>query len=338
MSPAAKIAMCGPHSPGRGWAFLLQGARADLMRPREQRIVSLIPSGTEIVCALGLEEQLVGRSHSCDFPPSVRGLPALTEPKVDAEAASLEIDRSIVRLVEQGLSVYRVDAERLRELAPTDVVTQDQCEVCAATLSDVEAALRTWTGRAPQLLSLRPSGLSEVWENIVEVARFLGVEERGGELRESLEAHVAELGKRTSALPGKPRVACLEWLDPLMAAGNWVPELVRIAGGENLFGEEGVHSGRLAWNQLVDADPDVIVLMPCGFDSIQTRRELGVLRARSEWPELRSVREGKVYITDGHQYFNRPGPRLADSAQILAEIFHPEHLERSSAESAWEPL
>lgn len=308
------------------------------MRAREQRVITLIPSATEIVCALGLEGQLVGRSHNCDFPSRICGLPALTEAKVDAEAPSLEIDRSVLQLIEEGLSVYRVDAKRLRELDPTHVVTQDQCEVCAATLSDVEAALCAWTEAAPALLSLRPPGLSEVWESIEEVARFLGVKERGRELRKNLEARVADLEKRTSALPERPRVACLEWLEPLMAAGNWVPELVRIAGGVNLFGKDGAHSGRLEWDRLLAAKPDLVVLMPCGFDSARTRQELHILEARPEWQGLRAVRERTVYITDGHQYFNRPGPRLGESAQILAEIFHPEHFERSSAESAWEPL
>lgn len=269
---------------------------------------------------MGAADRLVGRSHACDHPPGVERLPALTAPKHPTDGTSYEIDERLRALLQEGLGVYRVDAERLRELEPDVILTQTQCDVCAASLADVEEALRSWVGGDPELVALAPNRLADVWEDVRRVARALDVPERGEAVVRELESRVEEVAGRARGGSHRPRVACVEWLDPLMAAGNWVPELVELAGGESVFGAAGEHSPWLEWEALREADPDVIVLMPCGFDIGKTMAEADSLRRRPGWPELRAVREGRVYVVDGHQYFNRPGPRLVESLEILAEI------------------
>ena len=303
-----------------------------------ERIVSLLPSTTEIACALGFQQALVGRSHECDFPPGVEHLPILTEPKLDASATSARIDDRVKQLVGDGLSVYRVDAEKLRELRPTVILTQDHCQVCAASLRDVEEALTTWLGERPRVLSLNPNGLEEVWNDISRVASELGVEARGRDYVAELGERVAGIAEQTVRIRHRPSVACVEWIDPLMAAGNWVPELVTLAGGNSAFGEKGEHSAWLEWESLRAADPDVIALLPCGFDIERTRRELSPLIAQPGWGNLRAVQAGRVFITDGNQYFNRPGPRLFESLEILAEILHPDHFAPMHRDTGWQPL
>jgi iron complex transport system substrate-binding protein len=300
------------------------------------RVVSLIASATEIVCALGFEDSLVGRSHECDYPPSVRRLPVCTEPKFDTEASSREIDRHVKDLVREALSVYRVDAERLRELRPDVIVTQSQCEVCAVSTRDVEAAVEDWLPDSTRVVSLEPNRLQDVWTDILRVAEALGVPGRGAQLIGQLQGRMEAIADRARALPDRPTVACIEWVDPLMAAGNWVPELVAMAGGENLFGEVGKHAPWMTWEQLVDRDPGVIILMPCGFGIARTRRDLPALAGRPEWPRLRAVRDGRVFLADGNQYFNRPGPRLAESLEILAELLHPDAFRFGHEGTGWQ--
>lgn len=302
------------------------------------RVVSLLPSSTEIVHALGLSDRLVGRSHECDHPPELAHLPVLTEPKLDPQAPSAEIDARVKQLVSDGLSIYRVDAETLRALDPSLILTQTQCEVCAASTGDVEAALAGWVGSRPRIVSLEPSTLGDVWEDVLRIAEALGAPERGAELTAALADRVTEVAERTQRIRSHPSVACLEWLDPLMAAGNWVPELVTLAGGRNLLGRGGAHSPWLELEALVAADPDVIIALPCGFDLARTRAEMAGLTARPEWSGLRAVREDRVFVTDGNQYFNRPGPRLVDSLEILAEILHPGEFAPARRGAGWEPF
>ncbi len=288
-----------------------------------ERVASLLPSTTEIVCGLGFEQALVGRSHECDFPSGVERLPVLTAPKLDAERSGREIDDRVRELVREGLSVYRVDEQCLREIEPTLILTQDQCEVCAASLRDVEEALEQWIGTRPRLVSLNPAKLADVWGDIERVAVAMRETDRGLELAELLRERTDAIAARVAAADTRPSVACVEWIDPLMAAGNWVPELVELAGGRNLFGEVGEHSPWLDWQPLREADPEIIVVMPCGFDIERIRAELTPLLAQPGWSELRAVRERRVYLTDGNQYFNRPGPRLLESLEILAELVQP---------------
>ena len=301
-----------------------------------QRVVSLIASSTEIVCALGCEDRLVGRSHECDFPPSVRRFLVCTEPAFDTSGSSAEIDRRVKAALRDALSVYRVHADVLRELRPDLILTQSQCEVCAVSLADVERSLGSWLGKRPRVVSLEPNALADVWTDVERVAAALGVEDRGAALVTDLRQRMERIAERAAALSDRPTVACVEWLDPLMAAGNWVPELVAMAGGVNLFGEAGKHSPWLTWEELVTADPDVIVLLPCGFDIPRTRSELHLLTDRPEWPGLRTAQTGRVYVVDGNQYFNRPGPRLVESLEILAEIMHPNAFRFGHEGTGWD--
>jgi len=300
------------------------------------RIVSLIASATEIICALGFEEHLVGRSHECDYPESVRRLPACTEPKFPVEGWSYEIDERVKAIVQEGLSVYRVHGERLRALRPDVIVTQSQCAVCAVSVNEVEEAVREWLDYPVRVVSLEPNALADVWESIRQVAQALGVPERGEELIVILRRRMAEIAETARALSPKPTVAYIEWIEPLMAGGNWMPELIEMAGGVNLFGEAGRHAPWLKWEEVVAKDPEVIVIAPCGFDIARTRREMPLLTRRREWPQLRAVREGRGIIADGNQFFNRPGPRLAESLEILAEALHPTIFRFGHEGSGWE--
>jgi iron complex transport system substrate-binding protein len=289
-----------------------------------------------MVCALGCEEMLVGRSHECDFPPSVVRLPVCTAPKFNIAGSSREIDRDVKALLRDSLSVYRVDADRLAELEPDVIVTQAQCEVCAVSLRDVERAVCQWLKACPKLVSLVPNALADVWDDVGRVAEALGIPDRGTELVGALRSRVDAIAARAKALSSRPTVACVEWIDPLMAAGNWMPELVELAGGVNLCGEAGKHSPWMTVDQMVAADPEVIVVQPCGFDIERSRVELPALAGRPEWEQLRAVREGRVFLTDGNQFFNRPGPRLVESLEILAELLHPEAFHFGHEGSGWQ--
>ena len=300
------------------------------------RIVSLISSATEIVHALGLGDFQVGRSHECDFPPNVLSLPVCTQPKFPVDGSSAEIDRLVRETLAEAGSVYDVFDDVLAGLRPTHILTQTQCKVCAVSLEDVERAISARFATAPVVVALEPNSLSDVWDDIRRVAGGCGVANNGGGLVSSLQERLSTIAAKASSSARRPRVACVEWTDPLMVAGNWVPELVELAGGINLFGKPGQHSPPLPWEELVAANPDVIAVMPCGFDLPRTRTELHALVSRPEWPSLRAVREGLVYVTDGNQYFNRPGPRLVESAQILAEIFHPELFPPQLEGKGWE--
>ncbi len=299
------------------------------------RIVSLLPSATEVVCALGFEKELVGRSHECDFPRGVANLPALTEPKFKVEGTSAEIDRRVKRIVGDALSVYRVDTAKLRELHPDVIVTQSQCEVCAVSESDVEAAVAEWLGARPRIVSLAPYALADIFKDLRRVASALEAVDRGEVLIAQLRGRMEAIAAQASALGTRPTFACIEWIDPMMAAGNWMPELVAMAGGANLFGRAGEHSPWMKFEELAAADPEVIMISPCGFDIARTMAELPALTRDSQWSKLRAVREQRVFIADGNQYFNRPGPRIVESLEILSEILHPEAFHFGHEGAGW---
>ncbi len=301
------------------------------------RVVSLLPSATEIVCALGQGERLVGRSHECDFPPDVEALPVCTRAGFP-DGSSRQIDDRVVDLVNRGLSLYDIETDLLRELQPQVVLTQDQCEVCAVHLRDVEAALAQWTGSDVQIVSLAPSVLGDVWRDVVRVGEALGAESEARRLSADLAGRVSKVGEKTSALEDRPSVVCLEWIDPLMAAGNWMPELVTISGGKSTLGETGRHSPAISWPELRAADPDVLMVTACGFDLPRTRSEMAPLLENPQWKALGAVAAGQVYLTDGNAYFNRSGPRLVESLEILAEILHPERFAFGHEGSGWARL
>jgi iron complex transport system substrate-binding protein len=302
------------------------------------RVISLIASATEIVCALGCEEQLVGRSHECDYPPAILRLPVCTEPKFDVSGSSRDIDRRVKDLLRDALSVYRVHADKLAELRPDVIVTQTQCEVCAVSLKDVEAALCSTLPSQPRIVALNPNALADVWNDIRATADALGCPRRGDELVSRLQRRMDAIAVRARVVSNKPTVACIEWIEPLMASGNWMPELVEMAGGINLFGEAGKHAPWMTWEELCARDPEVILVLPCGFDLERTRREMPALTNRPGWDRLYAVRTGRVYLTDGNQYFNRPGPRLAESLEIVAEILHPDEFRFGHEERGWQRL
>ncbi len=299
------------------------------------RIVSLLPSATEIVSAVGRRDALVGRSHECDFPAGVEALPVCTRPRVKLDGSSLEIDRKVKEIVRQVLSVYEVLDETLERVSPEVIVTQNQCEVCAVSLPEVEAAVRDRIGRDADIVSLTAESTAAVYDDIRRVAGALGAVEAGARVVDRMQGRFAEVSRRAAELDDRPRVACIEWADPLMAAGNWIPEFVEAAGGENLFGEAGEHSAWLDWDALTEADPDAIVLMPCGYDLGRTREEAELLSRDVRWRSLRAVREGRTYAADGNAYFNRPGPRLADSLEMMAEMLHPERFSFGHEGSGW---
>jgi iron complex transport system substrate-binding protein len=303
-----------------------------------RRVVSLIASATEIVCALGGEAWLVGRSHECDYPPAVKRLPVCTRPRFDVEGSSRDIDQRVKETLQASASVYDVDADLLRRLRPDVLVTQAQCDVCAVSERDVRQALASGFERQPQIVTLNPNSLADVWADIRRVAAALDVSNRGEELIGRYEQRLDAIAKRARSLAAPPSVACLEWIDPLMAAGNWMPELVELAGGSNLFGEAGKHSPWLTWEQLCERDPEVLVVLPCGFDIERTRRDMPILTSRAAWPRLSAVQNGRVFLTDGNQYFNRPGPRLVESLEILAELLHPEHFHFGHEDVGWQRL
>lgn len=287
------------------------------------RIVSLIASATEIVHDLGLFDQQVGRSHECDYPEAVRALPVCTRPRIPVTGDSREIDQLVKDQLRNAVSVYEVFPEVLEQLQPTHIITQTQCDVCAVSLKDVEAAMAAGVTSRPRVVSLNPNSLDDLWADIRRVGGALDIPQRGEELVTELQERMRRISIRAHEHPDRPRAACIEWIEPLMAAGNWVPELVEMAGGINLFGEAGRHSPWMSWQELVEADPDVIVVMPCGWDVRRAASEMHWLTERPEWPRLRAVRSSQVRLVDGNRYFNRPGPRLVESLQILAEIFHP---------------
>lgn len=305
------------------------------------KIVSLLPSATEIIHLLGLTEFLVGRSHECDYPVEIEALPACTEPGFDADGTSAEVHDRVTKLLQSALGVYQVKTDTLKHLQPTHILTQDKCEVCAVSLPDVEAAVQTLTGVLPKVVSLQPTTLADIWGDIQRVAQTLLGE--AGQTRAqpaiaALQARVQNCRTLTQDILYKPSVVCIEWPDPMMAAGNWVPELVSIAGGSPMLGAHGEKSPWITWNDLVKADPEVLILMPCGYDMDQTMRNATVLTENAHWPLLRAVKTGRVYIVDGNQYFNRPGPRLVDSIEILVEILHPKLAAPQTQEKAWKPL
>jgi iron complex transport system substrate-binding protein len=302
------------------------------------RIVSLLPSATEIVCALGLGKQLAGISHECDYPAEIAGRPVLTEPKIDPCGTSAEIDAAVRRLVRDGLSVYRIREDALREARPDLIVTQEQCEVCAVSFNDVQRACEAWLGADVAIVSLKPNRLADIFDDIDRVAAAAGCPEAGRDLVAQCKDRLESLRERARQVHSRPRVACVEWFDPLMAAGNWVPELVDLGGGTYDLVPAGEHTVTVTWDDLVAYRPDVVILMPCGFKLEQTRRELTQLAARPQWHALPAVRNRRVYSVDGHAYLNRPGPRIVESAELLAGLIQPGFFASRIPEGSWEPV
>jgi iron complex transport system substrate-binding protein len=278
---------------------------------------------------------LVGRSHECDFPPGIHELPPITEPTIAVEGSSRDIHNRVSNRLEKSLSIYRVQTEALRALQPDIIVTQTQCDVCAVSFTDVEQALKETLNSQPALIPLHATNLQGVWDDLLRVAEGVGRIREGRELLAAYQARIAAIAEVSRDLPSRPTIACIEWMEPLMAAGNWVPELVHLAGGQTVFGQPGEHAPWITWEALAAADPDMLILMPCGFSMARIQEELTVLTQHPLWTQLRSVQRQQVYLTDGNQFFNRPGPRLVESLEILAEIFHPSHFHFGHEGHGW---
>lgn len=288
------------------------------------RIVPLIASATEIVHALGMGDHQVGRSHECDFPPKVTHLPAVTAPKFQLDGTSYQIDQRVKAILQEGLSVYRVDSAALDALRPDVIITQSQCAVCAVSLADVEAAVCDMIRSRPKIVCLEPNSLDDIFADIRRIASALDVPARGEDLITSMQARMSEIARGARFGATVPRVASIEWIEPLMAGGNWMPTLIDMAGGRNLFGDAGQHSPVLVWERFTQADPDILIVTPCGYSIAQTLDEMPTLAAQPGFRDLKAVRTGRVFVCDGNQYFNRPGPRVVESLEILAELFHPD--------------
>jgi iron complex transport system substrate-binding protein len=291
------------------------------MNSPPKRIISLLASGTELVCELGLGERLVGRSHECDHPAWVERLPAVSRPTFDVTGPSVEIDRLVREKLLAGLPLYEVDDAALAALAPDVLITQTHCEVCAVTPADLAHGVSARLSRKA-LVALRTGSLDAILDGFLDVARVLGAAERGEALVSRLRHRLSAVAEVTRSLP-RPRVACLEWIEPIFAMGNWGPELVELAGGTNLLGVAGLHSTSIGWERVREADPDVLVVAPCGFGLARAEAEMHLLAERPGWHELAAVRADRVYVADGNLYFNRSGPTMFETPAILAEMLHP---------------
>jgi iron complex transport system substrate-binding protein len=287
------------------------------------RIVSLLPSATEILFSLGLDAEVVGVSYDCDFPRQVSHLRVVVDSRIPPGLPSLEIDRQVREYVERGESLYIVNSEALRELSPDLVVTQDLCLVCAASPDDLAAVLANFEKR-PRVLSLNPRNLGDVWDDISRVASETSREDSAKKLLAEIKRRLHALKRQVDKISGRPRVAFLEWLDPFYVGGHWVPEMIALAGGEDVFGRVGAPSFRVELKDIVAAAPDIIVVAPCGYDAKQARKEYCAMTFPSEWEAIPAVRHGRVYAFEANAYASRPGPRLVTGVEALAKIFHPE--------------
>ena len=292
--------------------------------PMSSRIVSFLPSATEMACALGLHDQLVGITHECDYPPSVREKPIVVSSAVSmATMTQAEIDSIVSERMKNGQSLYQVDEKLLQELAPDLILTQDLCQVCAPSGNEVTQALTALPSK-PEILWLTPKSLAQIEENLREIGAATGRLEKADELIASGRVILDHIAERARTASTRPRVFCMEWLDPVYCSGHWVPEMVSIAGGVDHLGHEGSDSVRVAWEDVLAWKPEVLVIMPCGFHLDQVLELTPKLCAKSGWQELPAVQQGRVYAVDASSYFARPGPRVVEGTELLAHLIHPD--------------
>lgn len=302
------------------------------------RICSLLPSATEIVFSLGLEENLVAVTHECDYPPQVARLPIISRSTIDhSESSSRDIHHHVSKSVHQGSSLYELDRDLLKKLDPDLILTQELCPVCAVSYREVRAAVRVLEGE-PKVLSLEPTDLEEILQTIDLVGQLTGRGDRAGELIGPLRRRIESVAQATQGAAFLPRVFAMEWVDPPFAGGHWVPEMIRLAGGQDGLGKEQQPSFEVSWQQIAGYDPEIIVLMPCGFNLHRALSEFQQMSFSPQWSRLNAVRSGRVYVVDGSSYFNRPGPRIVDGLEILAEILHPELFPRTQPPEAWQKV
>ena len=288
------------------------------------RICSLLPSATEIAFALGLGDAVVGVTHECDYPADARQKPILVRSWIDPnQMTSLEIDSRVSERLRSNKALYILDEERLREAAPDVILTQGLCDVCALDYSEVVSAAEALP-KKPKVVSLTPHSLTHVLTDVIRIGEATDRRKDAESLCQTLTHRISAVRDPAALLTGRPRVACLEWFDPIYAAGHWLPEMVDLAGGRDCLGQKGEPSAKIEWQRIVESRPDVVVLMPCGFDAQRAAMEATSLKRRAGWHDLPAVKTGRVYAVNGSAYFSRPGPRLVDGLEILANIIHPE--------------
>ena len=289
------------------------------------KIVSLLPSATEIICALGLEEHLVGVTHECDYPPSVRNLPKVTKTLIPHDASSAEIDALVRERLKTQTALYSLEMPTLKRLGPDLLVTQALCDVCAVAEAEVQEAACRLPG-PPRVINLEPMSLEDVFGTLLMVGEATGTEAKARQVVDELRGRVKTVEERTQHISAetRPRVAFVEWIDPIFSGGHWNPTLVALAGGVDVLGRAGQPSRTLPWQQVVESKPDVLFIACCGFGIERTLEDAPLLRQLPGRHNLPCVREGKVYVADGNAYFSRPGPRLVDSLEMLAHALHPD--------------
>ncbi len=302
------------------------------------RIVSLLPSSTEIVYGLGLGADLVGVSHDCDYPPEVASKTVLTSIDIDpARASSSAVNDWVAGKVHSGTSIYHIDRDALKKANPDLILTQELCGVCAPSFTEVESACKILDGDR-KIISLEPTSIEQILDSILTVGRVAGREEKAKQLVTSLHDRIWKVEETLATAGPRSEVSCLEWLDPIFSAGHWVPEMVAKAGGVDRLTQPTTPSRRIEWNQIADYDPEVLILMPCGFHLERTIQESTSLKRYNGWQNLRAVQNHQVFAVNGSAYFNRPGPRIVDGLEILAEILHPESVGKIAPANSYKRL
>ena len=289
-----------------------------------QRIVSFLPSATEMVYALGLGDRLAGVTHECDWPPDVATKPVVVRSVLPTERMSQRaIDEAVAERLRHGQSLYAVDESTVRAIEPDLVLTQNLCEVCAPSGNEVKVLFDTLPIK-PEVLWLTPKTLDQIFDNIRDIGAATGRETKAADVIAAAKQHLRDIETRMLAAKTRPRLFCMEWMDPLYCCGHWVPEMVRIAGGSDELGRDGADSVRIPWQAVLDWQPEIIVVMPCGFHLAKAFEEAQCLLKFPNWSKLPAVRNGRVFVVDANSYFARPGPRVVEGTELLAHLIHPE--------------
>ncbi len=303
-----------------------------------QQIVSFLPSATEIACALGLTDQLVGITHECDYPAEIAGKAIVVRSALPIESMSqAEIDVAVAQRMRDGRSLYEVNEKLLQELEPDLILTQDLCQVCAPSGTEVSQALNLLP-KKPRILWLTPNSIEEIFANVVELGEATGRAKEAAALVANGRARLEKIAAVIGRLSRRPRVFCMEWLDPVYCSGHWVPEMVRIAGGEDSLGSEGADSVRIPWCEVREFEPEVLIITPCGFNLEKTIEQARQLSSCEGWSSLPAVRQGRVYAVDANSYFARPGPRVVDGTELLAHLIHPDLFAWKGSAQAYQRL
>jgi iron complex transport system substrate-binding protein len=303
-----------------------------------RRIVSFLPSATELTCALGLADQLLGITHECDYPPQILGKPVVVRSVLPIESMSqADIDVAVTQRLRDGLSLYRVEEGLMRDIAPNLILTQDLCQVCAPSGNEITQLLTSLPSK-PEILWLTPRTIEEIFDNLRDLGAATDRLETAERLIAEGRSRLVKVEAATRKVVSRPRVFCMEWMDPLYCSGHWVPEMVRIAGGFDKIGREGTDSVRVPWQDVLEWKPEILIVMPCGFDLEKTVEEARLLTSYPGWNDLPAVRDGHVYAVDANSYFARPGPRVVDGTELLAHLLHPDLFEWKGPANAFRRL